>query len=474
MIRLTYLTAVLFVVSCESALDEKVYSELGSDALNSEEGANAVLHSAYGEGSLLAMGLGGVGYYFTSTMPSGEAWNKGGNVEAQLNPLTNFTWDANLNYFNQCWSVPYEAIRDANLLIAGIPETDLEEGLKTNIVAEATFIRGFSYALLYNWFGPVPLVTPETAGDYYPGRATDEAVRAFIENDLRAAAGQLPERQDDYGRATRGAALGALCKFYLNTRQWEKTVEVAREIIQLERPYELLPDYNDVFRLDNEGNNELLWTFPRHALNGAQFINALSFPTDYPLAANQSVYAARTYFFDDFVDSYLETDRRKDLFVKEYTNTSGEHIQLFGSDKTLSLKYEFDPGASGPGMGNDIPVIRYSDILLSLAEALNELHGPNQESVDLLNQVWQRANQDQAAPVTLGGFTKESLRARIYQEREWEFFSEAKRREDQIRMGTFVSKAVARGKRADAHHVVFPIPQTEISANPNLRQNEGY
>ncbi len=467
-------TVLLSATGCESILDENVYSELTPDALNTLEGTNALLYSAYSSASLLPIGNGGVAYYFMSAMPSGEAWNEGGNIEASLRPLTNFAWDSNLGFFDETWRVPYAAIRDANLLIEGLPSSSLPDETKTQILAEARFIRAFSYDLLYGWFGPVPLVTPETTSDYYPPRATDEDIRSFIEQELRTAVDQLPLNQADYGRATKGAALGILTKFYLNTHQWEKTVETAREIIALNR-YQLLADYASVFSLANEGNRELLWVLTRAAQGGAQYINALTFPTDYPLLPNQGVYAARTYLYDDFVLSFEDTDTRRNHIVTEYKNTSGQHITLLGNDRSLSLKYEFDPEASGPGMGNDIPVVRYADILLSLAEALNELDGPTEEAIGLVNQIRDRANQHLVEPLHSGDFDKASLRARIYQEREWEFYAEAKRREDQIRQGIFVEKAVnERGKNADDHHELFPIPQAEISANPNLVQNEGY
>ncbi len=72
------------------------------------------------------------------------------------------------------------------------------------------------------------------------------------------------------------------------------------------------------------------------------------------------------------------------------------------------------------------------------------------------------------------GFTKESLRDRLLQERNWEFYAEMHSRQDQIRQGKFIDLAQARGKNAQPFHVLYPIPITEINANPNLKQNEGY
>src|SRR5690606_39797988 len=110
------------------------------------------------------------------------------------------------------------------------------------------------------------------------------------------------------------------------------------------------------------------------------------------------------------------------------------------------------PNAISQNNGNDIPVVRYADILLSRAEALNELSGPNQESIDLINQVRTRAGIDN---LQLASFsTKEQLRDHILAERGWEFFTEGKRREDLIRMGKFISGALSRGKNAKPTHVL--------------------
>ncbi len=107
-------------------------------------------------------------------------------------------------------------------------------------------------------------------------------------------------------------------------------------------------------------------------------------PTDYPLPLpNQQIFAARSYFFDSFVNSFEKTDVRKNLIVTEYVNTAGQRIKLQGNDQSLTGKYEFDPSAAGAVQENDLPVVRYADILLSRAKALNELNGPTQEAIDL-------------------------------------------------------------------------------------------
>jgi hypothetical protein len=118
-------------------------------------------------------------------------------------------------------------------------------------------------------------------------------------------------------------------------------------------------------------------------------------------------------------------------------------------------------------------MIRYAEVLLNAAEALNEINGPNQEAIGYINQVRERAG----VPLySVSDFaSKEELRDAILDERGWEFVSEGLRRMDLVRQGKFISRAKARGvSHAQDYMMRFPIPQAEINSNPNLEQNEGY
>jgi len=145
---------------------------------------------------------------------------------------------------------------------------------------------------------------------------------------------------------------------------------------------------------------------------------------------------------------------------------------LATADNLRSLKY-WDNATVGNHSGNDVPLIRYADILLTRAEALNELNGPTQAALDLINLVRTRAGLTNLTLVQ--ATSKDVLRSLILRERGWEFFTEGKRREDLLRMDKFISNAQARGIAAAAEkHRLFPIPQTEIDANPACKQNPGY
>jgi hypothetical protein len=128
-----------------------------------------------------------------------------------------------------------------------------------------------------------------------------------------------------------------------------------------------------------------------------------------------------------------------------------------------------DPNAVSESHGNDVPMLRYAEVLLNRAEALNELNGPSAESIDLLNQIRKRAG---APEYTLANFTSKDA---LLNERGWEFVAEGKRRMDLVRQGKLISRALARGaSNAKASMTRFPIPLNELKANPKLVQNPGY
>jgi len=465
--------SILGMTACEDALVENIYSELAPSTLfTTEEGISSSLNAAYAYAHRSGLVQTWAPHYLGG-MPAGETWGAGGSIESLWVALMNFTWDSNHGQIVPMWAVYYRAIRDANIVLDNIDSDAFSNDFKQLTVAEINFIRGWAYSELYSLFGPVPLLVSSSDDPIQP-RASDADMRVFIEQELNAAIAGLPVVPSAYGRASKGAAMGVLTKYYLNTKQWQQTTDLTFDIFELGE-YSLDPNYQDVFAIANEGNMEMLWALTKDPTSGSasQSMNALVFPPDFPRPyPNNSVWAARTYLYDDFVNSYEASDTRQGIIVTDYVSTSsGLLVEGLGNDQSFPYKYEFDPNSVGFASGNDIPIVRYADILLSRAEALNELSGPTQEVIDLINEVRLRA---MATALSLGGFTQESLRDAILQERAWEFFFEGKRREDLIRQGRFISDAVARGKNAQDFHVLYPIPQVELDANPNIEQNPGY
>jgi hypothetical protein len=155
-------------------------------------------------------------------------------------------------------------------------------------------------------------------------------------------------------------------------------------------------------------------------------------------------------------------------------NNSNVTVNLLPNDNARCFKY-WDNNQVGNNSGNDVPIIRYADILLTRAEALNELNGPTTECFSLINQVRTRAGIPNLTLTDAG--TKDIFRDAILRERGWEFVGEGKRREDLIRQGKFLTLATSRGVPAaniNDNKLVFPIPQTEIDANKLCVQNPGY
>ncbi|WP_420593035.1 RagB/SusD family nutrient uptake outer membrane protein [Robiginitalea biformata] len=473
--KITLLALIVFFhLGCEKRLDEEVFSELSPSTLfTTETGLSTLLKASYTN----AHRSGAVetwGPLHIESMTSGETWGAGGSIENLWIALMDFTWDSNHSQLFSIWQTHFSSIRDANIVLDNLDNENLSDGFRQVTEAEARFLRGWNYAALYNWFGRLPLYTSSTDDPLQP-RATDEETRAFIEQELEAAAANLPDQATEFGRASRGTALAVLTKYYLNTRQWQKAANAAQDVIELGQ-YALLTNYSDVFAFDNEGNQELIWAHPKDGATIAaagNALNALTFPPDFPVPfPSNSVFAARTYLFDDFVNSFEASDTRTSQIITEWTSTNtGELVQGLGNDQSFPNKFPFEPTSVGPWAGNDVPVIRYADILLSRAEALNELNGPSQEAIDLINQVRNRAG---ATPLVLADYNQTTLREAILQERGWEFYFEQKAREDQIRHGVFIERAQARGKNAQEFRRLFPIPQVELDANSLLEQNPGY
>lgn len=483
-ISATLLGTLLLFSGCEKQLKEEVFSQLDPASLmSSANGIERILFSAYADAQITG-NLGG-NTWFQEEWTADQVWETGGAVNLQAVVMQGFTWDASYpTQFTTNWNLRYASIRNCNLVLENIDGSPVDATTKARLIAEARFVRATSFYILYNWCGPVPLRL-STTGDMAMARATDAEMKAFFEKEFTDVAKVLPNRGEissyQYGRATKGAALGYLTKFYLNTRQWQKCADAAKQLMDL-GIYFLWPDYNTLFTVDNEEKNrEYIWVYPTSPLGpGNEFMNGI-FPPAYasavdgsmPFLSNMRNWARMDRLWDSFYNSFDPTDSRKKLILTQYINTSGKVVSLLNQDNTRPFKFVPDPNAIANAHGNDLPVIRYADILLARAEALNEISGPNQESLNLIQMVRDRANLK--TPLVLASYTKESLRDRILKERGWELYIERVRREDLLRQDKFITSAQARGvKNAQEYHKLFPIPQTEINANPLCKQNPGY
>src|SRR5690554_2486118 len=478
-----FATLPLFM-ACEEMLDEPAYSQLEpGNFLSTAEGIESLLNAAFAEGYI--NGYSGKCRVNLENWATDIEWQTDGGENRIATQMINFTWDASLDWlFGNMWIRPYRAIRNVNVLLENIDMANISDQQKAVYIAEARFIRALSYNHLYNWFGSVPLRRSSEDPLELP-KASVEEVQLFIENELLEIIPSLPSpgSETNYGRPNKGAAMALLCKYYLNSKQWQHAADMAQNIMDLGY-YNLFPEYTDLFKVENERNREFILVNPHTPIGaGMNYMNGSLPPgfsrdpvTNLTMQSNWANWGAQYRLYDDFYNSFEESDKRRNLILTSYINVQGNTISLLNNNNTRSFKFWPDPNAIGNEHGNDEPEIRYADILLSRAEALNELNGPNQESIDLINQVRIRAGLSSNL-LAIGDFTsKEALRNHLLDERAWEFYGEVGiRREDQIRMGTFISSAIERGHtNAQPYRVLFPIPQAALDANPVLIQNDGY
>ncbi|MGI4833207.1 MAG: RagB/SusD family nutrient uptake outer membrane protein [Janthinobacterium lividum] len=474
--------ALGLLAGCKDSISVTPQSELApTNVLTTQAGLQAILYSSYGNFQNQEPSRNRIN---ESEVTTDMAYNTGGGENLFLSQFINFTWDPSLaTFLGDTWSPYYYCIRDANIVLDNVAANPAPEATRKLFTAEARFLRAYSYAILYSWYGPVPLRTSSTTVKDQ-ARASDAEMQTFIEAELRASVADLPDpgKEVAYGRATKGAAYAALAKFLLNTKQWQKAADVSQSVIALNY-YSLYPSFTGLFRVENEGNKEMIFVSP--CLNIAGFGNwfmAGALPPAFKTSPQvpgfvwttaMANFATQYRLRTAFVNTLAATDQRRQLIITSYVNTTGATVDLSTPvDNYRSFKY-WDNGTLGNASGTDVPLLRYADILLTRAEALNEVGGPSADAQALLNQVRTRAGLGALPAADLA--SKDAFRAAILRERGWEFISEGKRREDLIRQGQFIPLALARGVTvAASKHLLFPIPQSEIDANQLAVQNPGY
>ncbi|NQX52483.1 RagB/SusD family nutrient uptake outer membrane protein [Pedobacter panaciterrae] len=411
-----------------------------------------------------------------------------------ISQLSDAQWSTNNKYINFAYQHQYKLISDANTALFNIPKIKtLTETQLNQYFSEIKFLRALAYIDLTDEFGPVILTTEENLKnpDYTTKvpPASLEVINAFLISDLESAAANLPVNYEgkaiyptnDVGRATKGAALSLLTKLYMREHQWQKALETIQKIEDLHQ-YELYPTYAGLFAESNKWCKESIFSSLADALNDATELMNHFGPLNNPVVTDRWQYYAVSW---SFWNSYAPNDERREMFFYDYKGTDGlQYMQAPAGQTTppkgkyylpdvATKKYADPAGSKTYYDGHGIPILRYADIVLCKAEALNEVNGPTQASIDLINSVKARSKATLlGAP---GTYTKDSLRDKILQERGWEFFFECKRRVDLIRMGKYQEvvntylKSVGKPASIDiAKHKYFPYPQTQVDLNPNL------
>lgn len=402
--------------------------------------------------------------------------------------LDEFTFDATNAAFLQAWQGSYQVIFRANLAIENIPGINMDPALRNRLVGEARFLRAYTYFRLVQWFGDLPLISRTLTDDEYytQSRVPKEEIYNFIEADLLAAIEALPEKSAyapaDLGRATRGAARGILAKLYMVKHDFARAAEQAESIIQ-SGEYSLLTRYSDNFLPVGEHGAESIFEVsavaapapvagpgatPYNMIQGVRGIPNLGWGFNRPS--------------DDLVAEYEPGDPRRQatiIYVGEVLPDGSTIVQ--DNPEVLNERYNqkawvpAHAGLQDNGPGN-IRILRYADILLLAAEALNELNQPA-NALNYLNQVRTRArgsNNFILPDVT--EMDQSLLRELIYHERRVELAMEQHRWFDLARWGRLDDELDPLFENFDPmKHLLLPIPQSEIDLTGGLlMQNPFY
>ncbi|MBI2729342.1 MAG: RagB/SusD family nutrient uptake outer membrane protein [Sphingobacteriales bacterium] len=504
-------TLMVSVSSCKKYLDldianpnrvdESNFWKTGADAL---KGINAVYGNFYRNGS---PGSRWTPFYFDIRSDDGYStspWNELRSVGA-LN-ITQYSFEVNYDTWWHHWRGVYRA----NQVLANVPAITMDETLKKQYIGEAKFLRAVYYYNLVTIWGNIPLILQPSKPDDKPSQVPQEQVWAQIEKDLTEAAEALPTSYtgDEIGRATKGAAYGLLGRAYLQQKKYQQAVTALQWLITGpgQALYDLVPNFADNFKHTTENNKESVFEiqFKMRPENGGD-----DGPTSNVGTSRAPFFAPPGHGFSDanmqrwVVQEFLKeqtatgerdprlaatalydsTDERGPDFTIVYgsTFTSKNYDNNF-KNRVWYHKYLDDYFRINQFEVFNSPInfrlIRFSDVLLMYAEALNA-SGQTAAAYPYIDRVRQRAGM-KTLTVAMPGLTQAQFQKQLEHERIVELTGESLRWNDLARWGYFDDAAkLAELKARDAEFNNFiigrnkymPIPQTEIDINPNLKQN---
>lgn len=400
---------------------------------------------------------------------------------AAVRAISNLTHDSSNDRMEQLWLQSYDGITTSNIAIdkiALIDKSQISEDVRTRLINEAKFLRALHYFNLVRWFGGVPIVLHQVTDlkpeNLYVAKSTEDEVYKQIISDLTDAEA-LPATYgaDDIGRATSGAAKSLLSKVYLTHQDWELAAEKSKEVID-SKTYHLFPNFADVFNVATKNGPEHIFSAQFKGNVGYQgnSLASRSAPADVP--GINGDYADALHLAGGLYASFDSNDTRRAVsFVTQIVSPVDNKLYTLAAPQFN--KY-YDPSVVGNQAQSSVnlPIIRYAEVLLIYAEALNEWKkGPTPEAYDAIDQVRTRAGISKLQDIS-PNLSEDDFREAVFQERRKEFVYEYQRWFDLARRGPdyYVKVLKAAGKTLAApRHVHFPTPQRELNLNPKLKQH---
>ena len=464
---LTIIVIVLIVAACENDLnlapeDQKTSAGFYKNASDIEAAVNATY------AGLQKKGLYGFNYHFLLETRSDNTFEEEPSNSGGFGDVDLFNRVTTNPVFGSTWKDSYKTILGANIVLNRIDAIDdMNNATKNSRKGEVKFIRALIYYHLVNLYGDVPLVTEETKDPtsfFGQGRTLKAEVYTQIITDLTEAQSELPAI-NGLGRATKGAANTLLGKVHLSNGNPQAAETVLRAVTR----YSWTSRYANLFGISNENNGSSIFEVQFESnINGNS--EGSLFASKFTSQANPGS-KGNNIITQDLISSFESGDLRRNEIIPD-AKTPTVNISTKYIDNNRSV---IDDGA------NNVIVLRYADVLLMLAEALNaQGYVADGEAFELVNKIRQRAGLAKITSATVTN--QEEFTQALLKERRYEFFHEPHRWFDLKRLGNPVKvmndhfeSIVGLNKTIDVDDLLLPIPQSQVDTDPdNIIQNPGY
>lgn len=469
--------------SCSDFLEQNPQTDLSENDFYKT--ADDILSAVNGVYSSLQEGDIYGNWYVFGEIPSDNTRNQlSGSVTTQ-NEFDQFYIDTQNSMIANFWKAAYKVINRTNTVLGRIDGIEINTELANRYKLECKFIRALMYFNLVRVYGDVPLVLKEISisESYDILREPKENVYNQIIADLKEAQ-DLPVSYStaEDGRATQGAAKALLANVYMTLHKYAEAETILAEIINSGR-YSLLENtpgspnidgYKNVFSPVNHNSKEGIFEiqFLKGGYGeGSNYANNFA-----PENSGTNVVAVGGTGGNnipemDIYNAYEEGDLRRDFSMSlgYYDNRkNNEWVESRYVCKFMDVPYQNNDAS------NNYPVIRYADVILMYAEALNQ-NGKTAEACKYLNMTRRRGfgyQTTETSPVDLQTTDKAQFALMVEQERRVELAFENHRWFDLIRTGRAVEVMRSKGFSLNETNLICPIPQKQIDVNPKLTQND--
>ncbi|HEY0272182.1 MAG TPA: RagB/SusD family nutrient uptake outer membrane protein, partial [Chitinophaga sp.] len=412
----------------------------------------------------------------------------------------------------------YVAIFRANQVLDNIDKvTFADEAHKQDLVGQVKFLRSFYYFYITTLWNNVPFVLKTSSASDKPAQASPDEVLTQLEADLEDAVTKLPPTRDpaNVGRPTKGAAYGLLAKVYMQHHKYAEAIKCFQWLVDGDgrNYYDLVPDYGDDFNNGKENNKESLFEIQFSLAHNVGFDQTDNYAdpnaqlgtqiemNQGPAGIGWNNIEARRWLIDYYKrEKTLDGKNDIRLFYTLWYNDAGKDFPqrsdtlIYGDtwhpdwgSRVFIKKYSTSAMPLYYWNDNNFRSLRYADMLLLYAEALNETQGPVEEAVNCVNRVRQRVNLPTLQQSTFYNGAqiiadKAAFREHLKIERALELSLECVRWIDLKRWGLTDQATINALKSRDDDFNNFiigksdcmPLPQSEVDNNPNLKQNPNY